>query len=201
MTDQSPLQIVYPEGGASAQGLLSPDIIELRQLSEEPMSPIQVRIENVFDGHLMQFQTVWGPYSAKYLLQQLLQAGLADKIKGKTVIDMGCGIGILGISAAMMGAKFVLFVDNHAPAVANADLNAQLLGLKKGENYDVLQSDVFSNFKEGFKADIIIANVPMNPYMPGIHEDDPAKRSNQNGDPGGDGNQVLLTIIENAKST
>ncbi|RJS85929.1 methyltransferase domain-containing protein [Candidatus Bathyarchaeota archaeon] len=46
-------------------------------------------------------------------------------ISGKEVVDLGCGSGILAISAALMGAKRVVAVDIDSNAVRTARLNAE----------------------------------------------------------------------------
>lgn len=51
-------------------------------------------------------------------------------LKGKTVIDVGCGSGILGLSALLLGAKRAVLVDFDAQAVAAARENAALNGLE-----------------------------------------------------------------------
>ena len=48
--------------------------------------------------------------------------------KGKSVIDVGCGSGILGIAAAVTGAKSVYMCDIDAQAVEAARANAALNG-------------------------------------------------------------------------
>ncbi len=45
------------------------------------------------------------------------------------VLDVGCGTGVLGIAAALLGAESVSFVDIDATAVENARHNAELNGL------------------------------------------------------------------------
>jgi len=50
-----------------------------------------------------------------------------DDIRGKGVIDLGCGTGILAISASLLGAKFVVGVDIDRDAVKVAGENAEAL--------------------------------------------------------------------------
>ena len=45
------------------------------------------------------------------------------------VLDVGCGTGVLGIAAALLGAERVSFVDIDATAVENARHNVELNGL------------------------------------------------------------------------
>ena len=50
-------------------------------------------------------------------------------MKGKRVLDMGAGAGILALLAAHLGAASVLATDNNPKAVANVRLNARQLAL------------------------------------------------------------------------
>ncbi len=50
-----------------------------------------------------------------------------DDIRGKRVIDLGCGTGILAISASLMGARSVVGVDIDRDAVKVAKENAEAL--------------------------------------------------------------------------
>lgn len=74
---------------------------------------------------------------------------------GKTVIDVGTGSGILGITAAVMGAKEVYMYDIDDIAVKAAKENARLNGVEEKtfvENADLLN-------KNSGKGDIVLANI------------------------------------------
>jgi putative methylase len=53
-----------------------------------------------------------------------------DDIAGKKVLDLGCGCGIFGIGAALLGADSVMGMDVDEGAIAIAKENAQELGLQ-----------------------------------------------------------------------
>lgn len=72
---------------------------------------------------------------------------------GKTVLDVGCGSGILGIASLVMGAKNCTFVDIDKQAVEATESNLRLNGL----NADVFQGDLTEKCKE--KADVVLANL------------------------------------------
>ncbi len=77
-------------------------------------------------------------------------------LKGKTVMDMGCGTGVLGILAAKLGAAKVEGIDIESWATENAIENGTANGVEfHGEtgNADLLQ---------GRKFDIILANINRN---------------------------------------
>lgn len=75
--------------------------------------------------------------------------------KGDTVIDMGCGSGILSIAAAKLGASKVIAVDKDEVAVRVAQKNVQRN--KLDSVVKVLQGDTLPDL--GLKADIIVANI------------------------------------------
>ena len=74
-------------------------------------------------------------------------------IRGKRVIDFGCGSGILGICASRLGASDVVFVDTDEQAVTATKSNCALNGI---DDPTVLQCDVRTIDS---KADVIVANI------------------------------------------
>lgn len=94
------------------------------------------------------------------MAEQILEMDLA----GKTVLDMGCGTGILGMMASLKGAKSVMAIDidkwSFESTVENARLNnisnleaqlgdASLLG---AETYEVIFANIHKN--------VIISDLP-----------------------------------------
>lgn len=55
----------------------------------------------------------------------------AHDIKGKSVIDYGCGSGILAIGAALLGAGSVIGVDTDPQAITASDENARRNGISE----------------------------------------------------------------------
>ena len=78
-------------------------------------------------------------------------------LKGKRILDMGCGTGVLGIYACKQGAAMVLGVDNDQWAYENA-----LENIRRNEitTMDVRLGDVGVLYKEKF--DMILANITRN---------------------------------------
>ncbi len=72
---------------------------------------------------------------------------------GKRVIDFGCGTGVLGIAAALRGAREVLCVDNDPQAVLAAAENARRNGVA-----DRLQAISAEDY-DGSEADVLLANI------------------------------------------
>ena len=95
----------------------------------------------------MKFETRKGLFSFSKIDQgsELLLSELGD-VRGETLIDVGCGYGILGITAAARGARPVL-IDSDSRAVAMAKRNLELNGLNAetdiGSNLDDFENDSF----------------------------------------------------------
>lgn len=87
-------------------------------------------------------------------------AGYNGDISGKVIVDLGCGTGILGIGALVMGAEKVYFVDVDEKAIEIAKENLKFveeeLGIKLGKSEFIVE-DV-GNFKK--KADVVLQNPP-----------------------------------------
>ena len=73
---------------------------------------------------------------------------------GDVVLDVGCGSGILGITAAKCGAKKVVMTDIDECAVTAAKCNSELNGVK---NAEVLLKNLLDD--ESIKGDIIACNI------------------------------------------
>lgn len=91
--------------------------------------------------------------------RMILRRLLGMDLTGKSVLDCGCGTGILGIVALRLGANRVLGYDIDEWSSENAKHNAALNGV---ENLDVLLGDasVLDGVKEDF--DVVIANINRN---------------------------------------
>ncbi len=82
-------------------------------------------------------------------------AYLANDIKDKIIADFGCGNGILGIGALLLGARKVYFIDIDKKATDTAKENVEHTGVMGGAEF--LQENV-SDFNE--KIDVVIQNPP-----------------------------------------
>lgn len=78
-------------------------------------------------------------------------------LKGKTVLDMGTGTGILAILAEMMDAKKVTAIDNFNWAVENTAENAEANNCSRIE---AIHGD--AEVLKGMKFDTVIANINRN---------------------------------------
>ncbi|MEG2359936.1 50S ribosomal protein L11 methyltransferase [Acinetobacter sp.] len=101
-----------------------------------------------------------GNHASTFLCLQWL--GKTD-VKDKVVIDYGCGSGILGVAALLLGAKKVYATDIDPQAVHATKQNAELNGVL--ENLYVGLPEEFNEAFKGQQADILIANILAGPLM------------------------------------
>lgn len=90
---------------------------------------------------------------------QMLVDSLGD-IAGRLLLDMGTGCGVVGIAAALAGAR-VVAVDISPAAVECARANARANGV----DIEVRRSDLFGSVPERF--DVVAFNPPYLPHDPG----------------------------------
>lgn len=81
----------------------------------------------------------------------------AQDLRGKRVVEIGTGSGILSLSAAKAGADYVLALDINPEAAKAAAANARLNGLTQVE---ARESNLFSAVPETEKFDVIISSPP-----------------------------------------
>ncbi|MCH2158367.1 MAG: 50S ribosomal protein L11 methyltransferase [Oleiphilaceae bacterium] len=82
----------------------------------------------------------------------------AQDLKGKTVIDYGCGSGILGIAALLLGASRVIAVDNDPQALIATKDNAERNQLSADAIECYLPDDC-----PDIHADVLVANILAQP--------------------------------------
>lgn len=101
-----------------------------------------------------------GNHASTFLCLQWL--GKID-VKDKIVIDYGCGSGILGVAALLLGAKKVYATDIDPQAVLATKQNAELNGVL--ENLYVGLPEEFNTEFNNQKADVFVANILASPLM------------------------------------
>jgi len=108
--------------------------------------------------------------------------------KGKQVIDIGSGTGLLGIVMAKCGAKGVLMSDISELAVANTLQNVKQYNLM--DRVQICKSDLFENITN--TADMIMWNIP---FFPGYPAEGDTIAASMMMPP-----DLLPTFLENCKS-
>ena len=84
----------------------------------------------------------------------------AQPLDGATVVDYGCGSGILGIAALLLGAQKVIAIDNDPQALLATRDNLQRNGLADDRLDTWLPGDL-----PGLQADIVVANILAAPLI------------------------------------
>ncbi|MCY3770369.1 MAG: 50S ribosomal protein L11 methyltransferase [Gammaproteobacteria bacterium] len=91
--------------------------------------------------------------TTRLCLEQLAQ----EEVAGKTVIDIGCGSGILAIAAVKLGARLGIGVDIDPRALETAASNARINAV---EEKIMLMSDVeFADTAKTCHGEMVIANI------------------------------------------
>lgn len=85
----------------------------------------------------------------------------ANPIQEKTIIDYGCGSGILSIASLKLGAKKVIAVD-HDPQALEASLRNAQQNQLPGEQFDCILA---KDFHLDEPVDIVLANILAQPLM------------------------------------
>ena len=88
---------------------------------------------------------------------QMIELLLEEDVKGKKVLDMGCGTGVLAVLSAKLGGFDIVAIDNDEWAYANSLEN---IVKNNEEGIKVLLGD--ANILNGMNFDIIIANINRN---------------------------------------
>ena len=101
-----------------------------------------------------------GNHASTFLCLQWL--GKTD-VKDKIVIDYGCGSGILGVAALLLGAKKVYATDIDPQAVLATQQNADLNGVL--DKLYVGLPEEFNKELADQKADVFVANILAGPLM------------------------------------
>lgn len=76
---------------------------------------------------------------------------------GERVLDVGCGYGVIGLTAAVRGASDVTLIDDNLLAVGCAQMNVEACGLA---NVRVVSGDLFDGLEAKQEFDLIVSNPP-----------------------------------------
>jgi putative methylase len=105
--------------------------------------------------HLEQYAT-----DSEVAAEVLWSASMRGDIEGKHVADLGCGTGVLGIGALLLGARYLTFVDMDESALATLRENLRFLENEYGELYE--NYEAFCRDIDDFDTvvDVVIMNPP-----------------------------------------
>lgn len=95
------------------------------------------------------------PTDSETAAETLWFAKMRGDIDGRIIADLGCGTGILGIGAILLGADKVFFVDNDKDALNVCKENIQKLGIEKNSELIFLDVNDFNK-----TVDVVIQNPP-----------------------------------------
>lgn len=99
------------------------------------------------------FKSEQYPTDSEIAAQTLWLAYMRGDIEGK-IADLGCGTGVLGIGALLLGAEKVYFVDNNESAI---NVLKENLAVYEFENYEIYKQDI-EEFEQ--KVDVVLQNPP-----------------------------------------
>ncbi len=88
-------------------------------------------------------------------------AGLIDVMPGETVLDLGCGSGLLAIAAAKLGAGRVVATDVAPAALAATRENARRNGVE--DRIEIRAGDWFAAIGPAERFEVIMATPPQTP--------------------------------------
>ena len=106
------------------------------------------------DLNLEQYQTE-GEIAARWLFD--IQS-FDDLKPGCRVVDLGCGNGILGIGAVLMGAGSAILVDSDEKSCEVSTRNVESLGIS--DSVKIVNSKIGEKDIEIREADIVVSNPP-----------------------------------------
>lgn len=120
----------------------------------------QVSIEDL-PVPLAQFETVfWDPRDTPSLRKLMRET---DVVKGKRVLEIGTGTGLLALCSIRAGATSALATDINSNAVLNARFNGTLLGFEKRlevRQVELTRPGAYEVIHSDEQFDVIISNPP-----------------------------------------
>ena len=127
-----------------------------KTISKSRLAIILSGLEGFYKPKLRQEQYLT---DSEVCASMLWNAYLLKDIEGKVIADFGCGTGILGIGALLLGAKNVLFVESDKKALETAKNNVSKL---KSESYSLGKVDFICRDigRLKIKRDMVIQNPP-----------------------------------------
>ena len=127
--------------------------------SEEQRSQLNLKkISQEISGYGFEFYTAPGVFSKEGVDKGTL--ALAENMavaKNQKILDMGCGIGILGVAAAKFFDASIVMTDINKRAVMLAKKNIELNNVEA----EISQGNLYENIKQN-DFDVVLSNPPQN---------------------------------------
>ncbi|MBS1266496.1 MAG: Ribosomal protein L11 methyltransferase [Candidatus Woesearchaeota archaeon] len=101
--------------------------------------------------HLEQY-----PTDSEIAASVLWNANMLGDVKDKIIADLGCGTGVLGLGALLLGAKQVFFVDSDSDAISICKENYEKIEFKLTNPH--YYNEPILKFNK--KVDVVIQNPP-----------------------------------------
>lgn len=159
-------RICIPYPGQSNVNRVGQTVILLEELSQpdrsthlpQSYSLLGVDTQTVtWKGRLGPMELTLGPATFRPSTVSALLADALEIEEGSTVIDAGCGSGVLSIIAAKLGAAKVYGIDAADRTVEIATANARAHGA--ADRIEFFEGDLFDPLPEGVHADVLIGDV------------------------------------------
>lgn len=134
-----------------------PMLIKNRCVIHDTLHPVEAVSDSMLDV-VIEAKQAFG--TGTHETTQMIVGELLDSdLHGSSVLDCGCGTGILSIVASKLGAQSVCAYDIDEWSVRNTEHNCALNGVA---NVDVIEgtAEVISRFNKDF--DIVLANINRN---------------------------------------
>jgi len=125
----------------------------------------------------------WESYNidAESAAEMVYTAFLYGDIKGKRIADLGCGSGILGIAAMLLGARQAVGVEIDRTALETAIINTKRVGVRidlilgdieciVGRFDTVLMNPPFGTWKRGFDVKFLKKAIEISDVVYSLHK-------------------------------
>lgn len=119
---------------------------------------LQVRLSRLKTFKVQKLDLEQYPLHGNIAADWIWQMALKGEVANKTILDAGCGPGIIGLGLLLMGAKKVFFLDKDPDAIKICQENYQELF----EEYEVGQAEFINQDISLFDehVDIVVQNPP-----------------------------------------
>jgi ribosomal protein L11 methyltransferase len=155
----NPLQVDFVED-ADWQNAWRDEVREYLAGPELLIAPHHFEVDDGFEGRVLRMDPGLAFGSGGHPTTRLCLDWIAKHVvAGRSLLDYGCGSGILAVAAKALGAAPVLAVDHDPQALIATAENAQYNGV----HLDAIEPP--ESFRLQQRVDILLANILANPLM------------------------------------